>query len=252
MIFFDQLHRSIFIPTIPKRIISLVPSQTELLVDLGLEDTIVGVTKFCVHPKSLRKEKATVGGTKNYHLELIDQLKPDLIIGNKEENDQTGIEMLMNNYPVWMSDIYSLEDSLDMIVRLGEIFKVEKRAKSISDQIHDDFLEKVKLKGTAIYLIWNKPMMAVGSDTFINGMLPYAGFENLITESRYPEIILEELKRLDPQYLLLSSEPFPFKTKHLKEFENLLPQAKIVIVDGEMFSWYGSRLLGAKEYFSII
>jgi ABC-type Fe3+-hydroxamate transport system substrate-binding protein len=151
-----------------------------------------------------------------------------------------------------MSDIYSLEDSLDMIVRLGEIFKVEKRAKSISDQIHDDLLEKVKLKGTAIYLIWNKPMMAAGSDTFINGMLPYAGFENLISERRYPEVSLEELQRLDPQYLLLSSEPFPFKSKHVKEFENFLPQAKIVIVDGEMFSWYGSRLLGAKEYFSTI
>ncbi|MFT6892970.1 MAG: ABC-type Fe3+-hydroxamate transport system substrate-binding protein, partial [Algoriphagus sp.] len=158
MNFFDQLHRSIFIPAIPKRIISLVPSQTELLVDLGLEENIVGVTKFCVHPKSLRKGKAIVGGTKNYRLELIDQLKPDLIIGNKEENDQTGIETLMNNYPVWMSDIYSLEDSLDMIVRLGEIFKVEKKAKSISDQIQDDFLEKVKLKGTAVYLIWNTPM----------------------------------------------------------------------------------------------
>jgi ABC-type Fe3+-hydroxamate transport system substrate-binding protein len=252
MIFFDQLHRSIFISAIPKRIISLVPSQTELLVDLGLEDNIVGVTKFCVHPKSLRKEKAIVGGTKNYRLELIDLLKPDLIIGNKEENDQTGIEILMNNYPVWMSDIYTLEDSLDMILRLGEIFKVEKRAKSIADQIQDDFLEKVKFKGTAVYLIWNKPMMAAGSDTFINGMLPYAGFKNLITESRYPEISLEELQRLDPEYLLLSSEPFPFKPKHLKEFENFLPQAKIVLVDGEMFSWYGSRLLGAKEYFSTI
>jgi ABC-type Fe3+-hydroxamate transport system substrate-binding protein len=252
MIFFDQLHRSIFISTIPKRIISLVPSQTELLVDLGLADNIVGVTKFCVHPKSLLKDKAIVGGTKNYRLELIDQLKPDLIIGNKEENEHTGIEILMNNYPVWMSDIYSLEDSLDMILRLGEIFKVEKRAKSISDQIQDNFLEKVRFKGTAVYLIWNKPMMAAGSDTFINGMLPYAGFENLITESRYPEISLEELQRLDPEYLLLSSEPFPFKPKHLKEFENVLPQAKIVIVDGEMFSWYGSRLLKAKEYFSTI
>jgi ABC-type Fe3+-hydroxamate transport system substrate-binding protein len=252
MNFFDQLHRSVFIPAIPKRIISLVPSQTELLVDLGLKDNIVGVTKFCVHPKSLRKDKAIVGGTKNYRLELIDQLKPDLIIGNKEENDQTGIETLMNNYPVWMSDIYSFEDSLDMILRLGEIFKVEKRAKSISDQIQDDFLEKVKLKGTAVYLIWNTPMMAAGSDTFIDGMMPYAGFENLIKESRYPEISIEELQQLNPEYLLLSSEPFPFKSKHLKEFENFLSQAKIVLVDGEMFSWYGSRLLGAKEYFSTI
>lgn len=252
MNFSDQLHRSIFIPTIPKRIISLVPSQTELLVDLGLEENIVGVTKFCVHPKYLRTEKTIIGGTKNYRMDLIDQLKPDLIIGNKEENDQNGIEILMNNYPVWMSDIYSVEDGLDMILRLGEIFKVEKRAKSISDQIQNDFLKKVTFKGTAVYLIWNKPMMAAGADTFINEMLPYAGFENLIGERRYPELSKNELLRLNPEYLLLSSEPFPFKAKHLQEFEDLLPKAKIKLVDGELFSWYGSRLLKSKEYFSTI
>jgi ABC-type Fe3+-hydroxamate transport system substrate-binding protein len=250
MNFSDQLHRSIFIPTIPRRIISLVPSQTELLVDLGLEENIVGVTKFCIHPKSLRAEKIIVGGTKNYRMELIDQLKPDLIIGNKEENDQAGIEILMNNYPVWMSDIYTLEDSLDMVLRLGEIFKVEKRAKSILEQIQDDFLKKVKFKGTTVYLIWNKPMMAAGSDTFINEMLSYAGFENLIQTSRYPELSKDELVRLNPEYLLLSSEPFPFKAKHFEEFEELLPKAKIKLVDGELFSWYGSRLLKSKEYFS--
>jgi ABC-type Fe3+-hydroxamate transport system substrate-binding protein len=252
MNFSDQLHRSIFIPTIPKRIISLVPSQTELLVDLGLKENIVGLTKFCVHPKSLRTEKTIIGGTKNYRMDLIDQLKPDLIIGNKEENDQTGIEILMNNYPVWMSDIYSVEDGLDMILRLGKIFKVEKRAKSISDQIQNDFLKKVTFKGTAVYLIWNKPMMAAGADTFINEMLSYAGFENLIGERRYPELSKNELLRLNPEYLLLSSEPFPFKAKHLQEFEDLLPKAKIKLVDGELFSWYGSRLLKSKEYFSTI
>jgi ABC-type Fe3+-hydroxamate transport system substrate-binding protein len=252
MNFSDQLHRSIFIPTIPKRIISLVPSQTELLVDLGLEENIVGVTKFCVHPKSLRTEKTIIGGTKNYRMDLIDLLKPDLIIGNKEENDQNGIEILMNNYPVWMSDIYSVEDGLDMILRLGKIFKVEKRAKSISDQIQNDFLKKVTFKGTAVYLIWNKPMMAAGADTFINEMLSYAGFENLIGERRYPELSKNELLRLNPEYLLLSSEPFPFKAKHSQEFEDLLPKAKIKLVDGELFSWYGSRLLKSKEYFSTI
>lgn len=252
MIFFDQLHRSIFIPTIPKRIISLVPSQTELLVDLGLEENLVGVTKFCVHPKSIRKQKVVVGGTKNYRIELIDELKPDLIIGNKEENDQAGIEGLMKNYPVWMSDIYTMEDSLEMILKLGEIFKVEKKAKSISDQLRADFQGKVNFKGTAVYLIWNNPIMGAGIDTFINEMLSYAGFENLISKSRYPEISIEELQRLEPEYLLLSSEPFPFKTQHVEEFQNLLPQSKILIVDGELFSWYGSRLLSAKEYFSTI
>ena len=94
MNFTDQLNRNIFIPNPPKRIISLVPSQTELLVDLGLEDRIVGVTKFCVHPRDLREKKTIVGGTKNYRFEVIDSLQPDLIIGNKEENDKEGIEIL--------------------------------------------------------------------------------------------------------------------------------------------------------------
>jgi ABC-type Fe3+-hydroxamate transport system substrate-binding protein len=249
MIFLDQLNRSIFIPSIPKRIISLVPSQTELLVDLGLEDRIVGVTKFCVHPKDLRKSKTIIGGTKNYRFDVIDQLNPDLIIGNKEENDQKGVETLMKKYPLWMSDIYTLADSLDMILRLGEIFKVEEEAKLISDRIKSDFLEKPLRKGSAVYLIWNNPLMVAGSKTFINEMLIRAGFENLIQSNRYPEISKEELKQLNPDYLLLSSEPFPFKESHLEEFEELLPKTKIKLVDGELFSWYGSRLLRSKQYF---
>jgi len=249
MNFLDQLNRTIFIPSIPKRIISLVPSQTELLVDLGLEDRIVGVTKFCVHPKGLRKSKAIIGGTKNYRFDLIDQLNPDLIIGNKEENDQGGIETLMQKYPIWMSDIYTLEDSLDMIHRLGEIFNVEKGAKSISERIQSDFLEKPIRKGSAVYLIWNNPIMVAGSKTFINEMLLKAGFENLIQSNRYPEISKEELQQLNPDYLLLSSEPFPFNESHLKEFGQLLPSTKIKLVDGELFSWYGSRLIYSRPYF---
>lgn len=249
MIFKDQLDRQILITNVPKRIISLVPSQTELLVDLGLEDRVVGVTKFCVHPEGLRKGKTIIGGTKNYRFDLIDELNPDLIIGNKEENDQKGIEILMKKYPVWMSDIYTLADSLDMIVRLGEIFKVQEKAKSITDRIQLDFSEKPIIKGTAIYLIWNNPMMAAGSKTFINEMLFWAGFENLIKANRYPEISKDELLQLNPDYLLLSSEPFPFKESHLEELKELLPNTKIKLVDGELFSWYGSRLLCSKQYF---
>ena len=252
MNFLDQLNRSIFIPTTPKRIISLVPSQTELLVDLGLEDRIVGVTKFCVHPKDLRKKKTIVGGTKNYRFDQIDLLNPDLIIGNKEENDQDGIETLMKKYRVWMSDIYTLDDCLDMIFRLGEVFNVEKKAKFILNRIQSDFSEQPIFKGSAVYLIWNKPMMVAGLDTFIHEMLAQAGFENLIQGRRYPEISREELLDLNPDYLLLSSEPFPFKAKHFEEFGEFLPNTKIRLVDGEFFSWYGSRLLQAKRYFELI
>lgn len=249
MNFTDQLNRTIFLPHPPKRIISLVPSQTELLVDLGLEDQIVGVTKFCVHPSGLRKKKTIVGGTKNYRFDVIDSLQPDLIVGNKEENDQEGIEKLASKYPVWMSDILTVEDSLRMILELGKITDTRLKAEKIINQLKMDLNSPMPHRGTAVYLIWNDPIMVAGQDTFINEMLSIAGFKNLIETSRYPEVMSEDLQALDPDYLLLSSEPFPFKEKHLNLFKTLLPNVRVRIVDGELFSWYGTRLLKTLAYF---
>ncbi|MEB2786683.1 helical backbone metal receptor [Algoriphagus persicinus] len=249
MEYIDQLKRSISIKNPPQRIISLVPSQTELLVDLGLEDRIVGVTKFCVHPKGLKKRKAIVGGTKNYRFEVIDSLEPDLIIGNKEENEQSEVEKLMEMYPVWMSDINTLENSLEMIEDFGKMLSVKAKAEETIKQLNLDFALPLPKKGTAIYLIWNDPIMVAGVDTFINEMLGFAGFENLVQTLRYPQVSEKELIDLNPEYLLLSSEPFPFKEKHIHNYESFLPKAKITLVDGEMFSWYGSRLLKARAYF---
>ena len=248
MEYIDQLKRSIFISAPPQRIISLVPSQTELLVDLGLEDSIVGLTKFCMHPKGLRKRKAIVGGTKNYRMDVIESLKPDLIIGNKEENEQSGIEELMEKYPVWMSDIYSVEDSLEMIGSLAELLGAKSKAEEIILKLKSDFATSLPKKGSAVYLIWKDPIMVVGSNTFINEMIKFAGFDNLIQAARYPQLPMEELIKLNPEHLLLSSEPFPFKESHIQDFRSFLPKAKINLVDGEIFSWYGSRLLQAKSY----
>lgn len=227
----------------------MVPSQTELLVDLGLWDRIVGVTKFCVHPKGLKKEKTVIGGTKNFHFDKIESLQPDLIIGNKEENYQEGIEKLAEKFPVWMSDIYTLEDAYRMILGIGELTDTFSKANEIVSQIKHGLEKEFKLKGSAVYLIWKDPLIAVGSNTFIDSMLEKAGFKNLINQSRYPEIDLEEIVKLNPEFLLLSSEPFPFKEKHILFFQEKLPKTKIKIVDGEMFSWYGSRLLFAGKYF---
>lgn len=249
MHFTDQLDRTIFLPRSPQRIISLVPSQTELLVDLGLEERIVGVTKFCVHPSHLKKTKTIVGGTKNYRMEVIDSLKPDLILGNKEENDQKGIEELAKKYPVWMSDIYHLEDALEMIQRVGEITGTTERAIQINQRIKDSFFTKIPPRGSCIYLIWKNPMMAAGKNTFIDDLIRRAGFENLVTKNRYPELDLEEIQKSKPDYILLSSEPYPFKEKEVESFRGIFPLSKILLVDGEMFSWYGSRLLKSATYF---
>jgi ABC-type Fe3+-hydroxamate transport system substrate-binding protein len=249
MFFTDHLSRRIFLPKPPERIISLVPSQTELLVDLGLEERIVGVTKFCVHPTHLRKNKTIVGGTKNYRFDVIKGLKPDLIIGNKEENDCAGIDTLSSSYPVWMSDVSDLKESLQMISDLGQITHSQSRADEIIREIETGLAESTLYKGTCVYLIWNKPSMAAGKNTFIDAMLTLAGFENVVQGERYPEITEEELIHLAPEYVLLSSEPFPFSETHRQEIRRLCPTARVLLVDGEMFSWYGSRLLYAKDYF---
>ncbi len=249
MHFTDQLGRPVFLPKVPKRIISLVPSQTELLVDLGLEEQLVGVTKFCVHPGHIRKTKTIVGGTKNFHLDMVDSLHPDLIIGNKEENDRDGIEKLAKSYPVWMSDIFTMEDNLNMIRELGKILGKAKEANRIIERLRDDFSTSLPLKGTAIYLIWNDPVMVAGSNTFIDEMLKLAGFQNLIIRERYPILTEEEIRLINPEFVLLSSEPFPFQARHLKHFQDILPQSRILKVDGELFSWYGTRLLQSRKYF---
>lgn len=242
-------------PEMPQRIISLVPSQTELLFALGLEDRVVGITKFCVHPEQWRGEKTIVGGTKQVNFDVIESLNPDLIIGNKEENDREFIEQLSTKFPVWMSDIHNLNDALDMIEMLGEIVNKPLESEALVVDIIEQFeaLNEVEFqtKKTA-YLIWRKPFMAAGQNTFINDMMKKVGFENVITEDRYPELSLEAIQSLQPEVILLSSEPYPFKSEHLEELKVICPVAEIKLVDGEMFSWYGSRLLKAPTYFKTL
>lgn len=241
--------RKLELPFLPQRIISLVPSQTELLYDLGLGDRVVGITKFCVHPRKWLKEKTIVGGTKNFRFDQIDALKPDLIIGNKEENYQEGIETLADKYPIWMSDIVTVQDALDMITAVSEICGETEKGVAMAHDISKG-LDNISrtTTGKTLYFIWNKPYMAAGPGTFIHQVMSMAGFENAITEERYPEISDQRLEELNPAYVLLSSEPYPFKQKHVAEVKELLPEAKVELVDGEMFSWYGSRLLKLPAY----
>lgn len=243
--------REVTLPSYPQRIVSLVPSQTELLYDLGLGDRVVGITKFCIHPQQWFKSKPRVGGTKELKHDIIKNLKPDLIIGNKEENRQEDMEALMQHYPVWMSDISTLEDALQMITTIGEITNSAPAAEAIVAQIKTGFSKIVPMdvKPTVLYLIW-KPYMAAGSGTFINEMLNVIGFENIVKKERYPKISPEQLFQLRPDYIFLSSEPFPFKEKHVADLQALSPQSKIVLVDGEMFSWYGSRIIKSANYFN--
>ena len=246
------MKREVILPVFPLRIISLVPSQTELLFELGLGERVVGITKFCVHPKEWFDSKPRVGGTNIVDFEKIAALKPDLIIGNKEENTKEDIVALEKDYSVWMSDIYTFEDALEMIFEVSGFTNSEEKGIEILRAISKAkaaFNEPTDLK-KVVYFIWNDPYMVVGKNTFIDDMLYHAGYVNVVMENRYLELSIENLKALDPEVVLLSSEPFPFKKKHVDALKKHLPEAEIKIVDGEMFSWYGSKLTKAFPYFA--
>lgn len=246
----DQMGFETTLKALPQRIISLVPSQTELLYDLGLEDRIVGVTRFCVHPERARKTKTVIGGTKKFELDRIVSLKPDLIVGNKEENYPEGIEILRRRYPVWMSDIYTLEDALEMIRSVSRLTGQEVTGEKLVGEIQSGFKRLPRLPPLrTLYLMWHNPWMGAASRTFIHDMLTRMGLVNVLVDRvRYPELGEKVLKELRPDLVLLSSEPFPFAEKHESIIRGLLPDARILQVDGELFSWYGSRLRKMPAY----
>jgi ABC-type Fe3+-hydroxamate transport system substrate-binding protein len=250
----DQMHRTLQVPDRPERIISLVPSQTELLHDLGLGERVVGITKFCIHPEAWFRSKVRVGGTKQVDLDKVRALKPDLIIGNKEENSQADIEALEKEFPVWMSDVKSLHHAGNMILRVGDITGTTAAADSLVHAIAAAFggLRTPTAQMSAAYFIWRDPLMVAGGDTFISDMMRRAGFSNVFThrKERYAEITPAELAAADPDVILLSSEPYPFAEKHILEFNMLCPGTPVHLVDGELFSWYGSRMLQAPAYFN--
>ncbi len=253
----DQTGRQLALTKLPERIISLVPSQTELLFDLELDKEVIGITKFCVHPDKWYRSKKRIGGTKNVNIEEVASLQPDLIIANKEENNKEQILFLQEIAPVWVSDIRNMDDAIEMILHIGLITGKSANALKITAQIQSKFVD---LSGwianhtlphyKTVYLIWKDPYMVAGGDTFINHMLNLCGWNNVFAnKERYPTVSIEELILQKPELLLLSSEPYPFGNTHILEFQKQLPDTKIITVDGEMFSWYGSRLLYSVDYF---
>lgn len=249
----DQTGRKIILNKSPERIVSLVPSVTELLYDLGLDGRVVGITKFCVHPELWFRNITKVGGTKNPVLEKIRSLNPDLIIANKEENRKEDVDALAGDFPVWVSDVRNTTQALQMISDIGNLTQCHEKAAEITHSIRESLVPSSDWPARkTIYLIWWNPMMAVSSDTFIHDMMRCAGFENLTASSpdRYPILSESQIKDLDPDLILASSEPFPFKDEHLRILRDLVPRAQILPVDGEIFSWYGSRMLKAPAYFN--
>ena len=241
------------------RIVSLVPSQTELLHDLGLENQIVGVTKFCVHPEHYKFTKMRVGGTKQININKIKALKPDIILCNKEENTKEIVETCQQICKVHVSDLYTINDTLDLITFYGQEFNKEVKARQIIDKIKElqldfeNFIAQKEIVKVA-YFIWRDPWMVAANNTFIDYMLKLNKFKNVYNNlERYPEVDITKMEQdVNPDVILLSSEPYPFKEEHVVELQKYSNRAKIIFVDGEIFSWYGSRLLKAFDYFKML
>lgn len=249
-VFVDMLGREVRLPSVPKRIVSLVPSQTELLADWGMEEEVVGITKFCVHPRRWFQSKPRVGGTKNLNRDKIRELNPDLILANKEENEKEQIESLSAEFPVWISDIRGLSHALNWIQVLGQLLGKSTAAARLLDELYPAF-ESLK-KGPALrvaYAIWKDPWIWVGGDNYIDDMLRLMGWTNVLGDRpRYPQQDMESVLAQRCDLVLLSSEPYPFREKHGRELAARYPGQRFRGVDGEMFSWYGSRLKLALPY----
>lgn len=232
------------------KVVSLVPSITEALFDLGLtENEVVGRTKFCIHPSEKVKNVPVIGGTKNINIEKIKVLQPDLILANKEENVKDQVEALMNDFKVIVTNVENIEDNYYLLKNLGKLFNKEEKAQCFNLKIYDVLNEaKINSNIKVAYLIWKNPYMTIGSDTFIDKILGEIGFENIFKDrKRYPVIETEDLA--DAEIIMLSSEPFPFKEKHIEELKLFYPDKKIMIVDGEAFSWYGTHIAKCGSYF---
>lgn len=247
----DHIGRTITYNYPPKKIISLCPGITETLYALRLEPEIIGRTKYCIYPKDKVESAQVVGGTKEINLAKIRELKPDLIIVEKEENTKDIVEILENDYPVYVAEVQSIPDAYRMITSIGDLTNRNAEAGILVAKIQTDFLAHPQVNGKrAAYVIWNEPYMVVGKDTYIQSTLDKMGFINpfISMKSRYPIVTVEDFQNAELDYVLLATEPYPFEEKHKDIFLKMMPNAIPIIVDGEMF-WYGARMIKAAHYF---
>ena len=232
------------LPAAPRRIVSLVPSQTELLAALGLDAEVVGLTRFCVHPAGWKARKAIVGGTKDTDPDRVLALAPDLVLANREENDRGPVEAIARAAPVHVTDPATVAASVAMVRGVGRLVHRRERADALADEIAAAFDALPAFAPVrALYLIWRDPWMTVGGDTVISDVMAHAGLANVCADrTRYPALAPDEVAALAPEVVLLSSEPYPFADEHVAEVAALAPAARVLLVDGEPFSWYGPRL----------
>lgn len=257
----------------PFRVVSLVPSWTETLFYLGLtEEEIVGRTDYCIHPRGRVREIEKLGGPRDPNLERIFEINPDLIIADREENRKEDVERIDMHWPVsrvFVTGPTTVNHALKDVAQFGSLFNTRDRACELIENVRSWMarLER-KDRGTTVYMVWQDPLVAASRETYIGDVLETLGYRNVIDRStledfnqegsmNYPAVTLERLIRLKPDAILLSTEPFPFRRKHGELLRSRLHEldreyaerVEIRIVNGEYFSWYGSRMVPALRYF---
>ena len=234
----------------PGRIVSLVPSTTETLFRLGCGGRVVGATRFCVRPDEVGG-LPKVGGTKDPSIDRIMALEPDIVIGNVEENCEKAFrEMEACGLRVYAAYPRDVDGALQDLLRMGSVLGRRKEAEVLFERIRKTRSALRKRPFRYAYLIWRKPWMAAGRAYFISSMLSEAGGTNIFADSEkaYPEVQVEDLAEAD--FVLLSSEPFPFKERHRQELVEAadIHPSRILFVDGELCSWHGARMAEAFPY----
>jgi hypothetical protein len=243
------------------RVVSLVPSWTEFLHDLQAE--VVGQTKFCVRPDAAYRSLPRVGGTKTVHVDRVMELRPDLVVANKEENAREDLERLAELLPpscdILVTDVRTVDAAFDAMSDLGARLERVAQAESWVARIRDAWGDPKPVVGSAAYAVWAKPWMAAGPDTFIHDVMRHWGIHNAVADlpseelaqaGRYPNLGDDEAAGVQHAgRWLLPSEPFPFAAKHLEALEAAHPDRQFMLVDGEAFSWYGTRMWHAAAHF---
>jgi len=246
----DQLNRKIEINNNLNNIISLVPSLTELLFFLKMDEQVKGITNFCVHPSDKLSDKVIVGSPLHVDYEKIEQINPDIIIAGKSENNKNNIEKIAEKYPVWVSDVRSIEDACKMIEKIGMICNQSDLSYNITKNISvgfDSLADKTKIK--VCYLVWEKPFMVAGNNNYINDILKKTGLINVFEHKEgYAKVTAKEMQECQADFVLLPSEPYKFDNSHISTYKNLINKATVLLVDGQLFSWYGNRMLLAINY----
>ena len=235
------------------RIVSLVPSITELLCDLGLAEQIVGRTGFCIHPREIVRRIPKVGGTKSVNIEKIRTLEPTHVIVNVDENEKPTADAIAEFVPhLVVTHPLAPLDNLALYRQMGTLFGKEREAEELCARFqaaHDGAAARRHTQRNVLYLIWKDPWMTVSRDTYISRTLALFGLSTLPVDSvdRYPKLTLDEPWLPGIEEILLSSEPYSFREKHLREVSERVGKPARLI-DGEMTSWYGSRAIRGLGY----